>query len=420
MAETQAQSKLGELFVDLGVGGLGQTLKALNSVSASFLLTKNAATQAIKPIVDMSKQGGTLVTALDKINAVTGITAEKLQGIRNWSKLNNVSFESLVGSIESVQQALMDIRLGKGLNKGFQLLGIEAWQLDPNDPLKALDLIQSKLKQVNEVTGATALRELGMNQDLAYTFKQANKPLSQAVTDAEKLYNLSEEQIKSLQEQQKKWNEIDVATEKIKNNIASWSFSKDLLATVADMMTIIAEKGFIDGFQNIDSKYGNKIADAFNNSKPDKLIKNYIENSKRKATSIVNYKDNEGKELSNFEKNKIFLQVQENLKEEEKKYREKKAGKQTSNLAVNTPTASNNTVMGATPVNNDILPSLPNVEPSSYTTNNSSKSINYNPTINMKFEIMGDGTAEQAQQIQQAVISQQELTFSELLNMAGT
>ena len=39
MTNSTAQNKLGELFVDIGVGGLGKTLKALNSVSASFLLT---------------------------------------------------------------------------------------------------------------------------------------------------------------------------------------------------------------------------------------------------------------------------------------------------------------------------------------------------------------------------------------------
>lgn len=413
MAETQAQNKLGELFVDLGVGGLGQTLKALNSVSASFLLTKNAATQAIKPIVDMSRQGGNLVTALDKINAVTGITAEKLQGIRNWSKLNNVSFESLVGSIENVQQALMDIRLGKGLNKGFQLLGIEAWQLDPTKPLQALDLIQSKLKQVNEVTGATALRELGMNQDLAYTFKQAGKPLSQAIDEAG-LMELTEQEIERLRKQQEAWNKFDIQLENSKTKLIS---NVDAVSTGLNYLSDNIEpltKGMVDGL----NWYTKKIAD----------FGKWIGNLKG------NYGGNQVNYNSVQQYEEITGKVNALLEEEEKKYREKQKGKDTAtaypSIINNTTTNNtletkpiNNTVasaVGAKSINNDILPTLPNVEPSNYTTNNNSRSINYNPTINMQFEIMGDGSAEQAQEIQQAIISQQELTFSELLNMAGT
>ena len=411
MAETQAQNKLGELFVDLGVGGLGKTLKALNSVSASFLLTKNAAQQALKPIVDMSRQGSSLVTAFDKINAVTGISTEKLQSVRNWAKINNVSFESLVASIENVQQSLMDIRLGKGLNKGYQLLGIEAWQLDPNDPLKALDLIQAKLKQVNEVTGATALRELGMNTDLAYTFKQAEKPISEAVKDVEKIYNLSQEQIQNLREQQEKWNEIDVASEKIKNNIASWQFSKDLLSNLADMMKIIAEKGFIEGGKDI-------------------LKTNYvIEDTDENKEKIEFFKRNPYRLLPKWLRSTDFMinQEQKRIDWYDKQHQksdiyigDEKIPTSSKNInSSKTPTIQN--AVGATPINSpaETLPPLPNFEPTSYTTNNSnSQSINYSPTFNMQIDVSGDG-AEQTSQIQQAIVSQQELTFTELLNMAG-
>jgi hypothetical protein len=35
-----AQSKLGELFVDIGSSGLGTLVKGLNTLSTSFLVTK--------------------------------------------------------------------------------------------------------------------------------------------------------------------------------------------------------------------------------------------------------------------------------------------------------------------------------------------------------------------------------------------
>ena len=38
-----ASHELGNLFVDIGSSGLGSLLKGLNSLSATFMLTKNAA-----------------------------------------------------------------------------------------------------------------------------------------------------------------------------------------------------------------------------------------------------------------------------------------------------------------------------------------------------------------------------------------
>ena len=150
MAETQAQSKLGELFVDIGVGGLGKTLKALNSVSASFLMTKNAAQQAIKPIVDMSKQGAALSVAYDKITAATGIGFEKLQEIRNWTKLNNVEFNGFIGTLQSLQQEILNFQKGISTNGAWNILGIDRSELNFEKPLEALELIQNRLKQLKE------------------------------------------------------------------------------------------------------------------------------------------------------------------------------------------------------------------------------------------------------------------------------
>ena len=410
MAETQAQNKLGELFVDLGVGGLGKTLKALNSVSASFLLTKNAAQQALSPIVDMSRQGGQLVTAFDKINAVTGISIEKLQKIRNWAKESNVPFESFEASLENIQQSLMDIRLGKGLNKGYQLLGIEAWKIDPKEPLKALDLIQAKLKQVDEVTAATALRELGMNTDLAYAFKQANIPISQAIEQNE-LNTLTKEEAQRLREQQEAWNKFDVQMEtskaKLISNVDAVSEGLNFLNENINPLT----QNIINGL----NWYTDRVRDLGINLRV------------KPNQSLINWDDPQLKNLSNKEKWNLYQKLQKQnedvLAEEEAKYNniaypKKKA---TSNIEAQQVQPTIQNAVGATPINSpaETLPPLPNFEPTSYTTNNSnSQSINYSPTFNMQIDVSGD-SAEQTSQIQQAIVSQQELTFTELLNMAG-
>lgn len=50
-----AKNEAGQLFLDFGATGLGKLVKGLNSLSASFLLTKNGAEQALKPIISMSQ-----------------------------------------------------------------------------------------------------------------------------------------------------------------------------------------------------------------------------------------------------------------------------------------------------------------------------------------------------------------------------
>ena len=53
-----AKSEVGQLFLDFGATGLGKLVKGLNSLSASFLLAKNGAEQALKPIISMPQNAG--------------------------------------------------------------------------------------------------------------------------------------------------------------------------------------------------------------------------------------------------------------------------------------------------------------------------------------------------------------------------
>ena len=177
-----ASHELGNLFVDIGSSGLGSLLKGLNSLSATFLLSKNAAQQFTKPIVDLSKNAGKGIVGLEKINAVTGLTISQLQELQMWSKQNNVDFGSYISQIGNFQQNLLDIAMGKGGNiKGFSLLGLDPRQMDYKKPLEALQTIKKRVQQLDEATGALALKELGLSSDLLYAWKreenQINKKL---------------------------------------------------------------------------------------------------------------------------------------------------------------------------------------------------------------------------------------------------
>lgn len=207
--KSAAQSKLGELFVDIGSSGLGGLLKNLNSLSASFLLTKNAAQQFTKPIIDMSKNAGRGIVGLERINAITGMTIKQLQALKMWSAENSVDFDSYVNQIAAFQQNLLDIQMGKGGNiKGFSLLGIDPRSLDPKKPLEALELVKKKVLQLDEATGTLALRELGLDSQFQFIWRRKESQLNKNLL-------LNKEEAENLSEQNTLWNRLGVTLDSI-------------------------------------------------------------------------------------------------------------------------------------------------------------------------------------------------------------
>lgn len=208
-----AQSKLGELFIDIGSSGLGTLVKGLNSVSASFLLTKNAATQALKPIISMSQKGGNTVTTLDKLSSVTGLTLEQLQRLQIQATLSNTSFEELTGQIQVFQKTLQDILLkGKGNNEGFAWLGLSPRDFDPSKPLEALDKISQRVMQLRPEVAAYALDELGISRDLIYYWQQGTKEVDQRAI-------LEKDELKTLRKQQDAWNNLKMTSGQMTNKL---------------------------------------------------------------------------------------------------------------------------------------------------------------------------------------------------------
>lgn len=402
MAETQAQSKLGELFVDIGVGGLGKTLKALNSVSASFLLTKNAAAQVINPIVNMSKQGASLATALSKINAETGIAGTKLLALKRFSDLNNLSLETLSGTLEGLQQKILGAKMGTDTAsmQAFQLMNLDPFKLSEKDPIKAFDEIKKKIETLSPEVQTMALNLLGMNKELTYAYRQIDGSLEDNLNNIEQQYKFSEEQLKNLEEQQKKFNEIKVATDQIKINIASWKITQDLIKGFADLTSDIAKRGFDAA-----------LTDFFNNTKPIKKeeLDDISEMKKARSIPIVNYTDNNGKKLSNIEANKIYLKSQQNIKDAEKEY-----WKQQGNKAV-----ADSEILGATPITpggnleNGTMPTLPNA--AATTTNNNTSTVNINNYWNNQF----DWIKEPEDMIQAADTLANQISLAEYTNTSN-
>ncbi len=235
-----AKNKMGELFVDIGSTGLGTLIKGLNTLSASFMLTKNAANQALKPIISMSKNAGNSVTSWDKLNTVTGISIKQLQRMQAWAELNNVSFGDMMGQVQTLQKNLYNLQMGRGGNiAGFSLLGIDPRSLDLNSPIEALDTILARVSQLAETQpaiAANALEELGLSRDLLYTYKQQNNAIDERLM-------LNDNEIVSLKEQQTGWNTLKVTTDSaLQKFIANQTWFNSALMKCSELITNLVIK----------------------------------------------------------------------------------------------------------------------------------------------------------------------------------
>lgn len=208
-----AQAKLGELFVELGTKGSGGVIGTLNKVSAQFLLTKNAAEQAIKPFINFSKQGGNLAQTFNKINATTGLTNQQLQHIRNTAKATGSDFNAILSSMEQFQQNMIQLSYqGAGsLNKLVELTGLQALtELDLDKPFESLQKITKEIMQFkDESARAFAMQQLGISPELLYFFEKMS------TTGYNIGLNVDEKGFKNLQAQQDQWNRIALTWEQL-------------------------------------------------------------------------------------------------------------------------------------------------------------------------------------------------------------
>ncbi len=124
MADEQKQGKgIGELFVEFGAKGLPTLLKGLNSVSASFLLGKNAANQFVQTLTQPAKEAGRTATQIGKMSTALGTTYKDFMKLQLYMKSHNLS-EGLIGDIEKLQQNFLDWRAGIAEIPGSIITGL--------------------------------------------------------------------------------------------------------------------------------------------------------------------------------------------------------------------------------------------------------------------------------------------------------
>lgn len=176
-----AQNKLGELFVELGTKGSGNLLGTLNKVSAQFLLTKNAAEQFIKPIINTADKAGKSAIEIRKLSTVLGATDRQIQSMKFWLEKKGLS-DAILGDFEKLSSVIYNFQ--RGLRTPdmfpFQELGIQLGDYESNlkGVLKLTEDIRQALAGRPAEEQRMLLGRLGYSnvEDLMYMFR--NMPAS--------------------------------------------------------------------------------------------------------------------------------------------------------------------------------------------------------------------------------------------------
>lgn len=113
MAEEQQSKGIGQLFVEFGAKGLPSLLKGLNTVSASFLLGKNAANQFVQTLTQPAKEAGKTAVEIGKMSNALGISYKEYMRLRAYIKSHSLS-EGLIDDIANLQKMFLQANAGRG------------------------------------------------------------------------------------------------------------------------------------------------------------------------------------------------------------------------------------------------------------------------------------------------------------------
>lgn len=182
MAEQpQAKNELGKLFVDIGIGGLGKTLKGLNSVAATFLLGKNAATQFAHTLTEPFKQAGNTAVGIGKMSNALATSSMEYQKLAMYLKRFNLSDE-LLGDVNKLEQTFYDLSQGFTNLQGSLAVGLSQAGLNAKDykgtfedTMKLIDDLQRATANMSKEKRNQILRQIGIGSDWGYLWDKGGR-----------------------------------------------------------------------------------------------------------------------------------------------------------------------------------------------------------------------------------------------------
>lgn len=194
----QAKNELGQLFVDIGIGGLGKTLKGLNSVAATFLLGKNAAMQFAQTITKPFKEAGNAAVGIGKMSNALATSSIEFQKLAMYLKKFNLS-EELLGDVSKLEQTFYDLSQGFTNLEGSLAVGLAQAGLNAKDykgtfedTMKLIDDLQRATANMSKEKRNQILRQIGLGTDWGYLWDKGGR--------ASDYYTISDDAIKRNQE----------------------------------------------------------------------------------------------------------------------------------------------------------------------------------------------------------------------------
>lgn len=177
-----AQSKLGELFVDFGTKGVGGLLKNLNTVSASFLLGKNAANQFAQTLTKPIKESGNAAVAAGKLSTQLATSYKEAMRLQLYLKQKNTS-EGLLSELAALQSTWADFEKGFGglgqIPLAFRMLGLNIGDYNSSleSMLELLDDARIKLAGFDDVTANQILGKMKLSNEWRYLWERGGNLL---------------------------------------------------------------------------------------------------------------------------------------------------------------------------------------------------------------------------------------------------
>lgn len=183
MAENSsgANNEMGKLFVDIGIGGLGKALKSLNSVSASFLLGKNAAMQFAQTISQPFKEAGKGAIEIGKMSNALATSSTEFQKLALYLKNFNMS-DALIGDVSKLQKTFLALRknqqnMSDSWRRGFAEAHLDPMQFNGTfeGAMKFLDELQKKTTNMSKENRNFILDLFGLNNDWGYLWDKGGR-----------------------------------------------------------------------------------------------------------------------------------------------------------------------------------------------------------------------------------------------------
>lgn len=163
--------RIGSLDIKISVKGGKESITTFDQLKAVTLKTKLAAIGAVIAFAKMSQEARKLAMDLDVFETATGISGNALQKMSFRAAAAGVSLDNYGDTLQRIQQMTKDIAYGQGDIAPFQMWGINA----NNDPIKVMDQIQERLKQLHQRSPADAAklaRDFGLSNEMMYALLQ--------------------------------------------------------------------------------------------------------------------------------------------------------------------------------------------------------------------------------------------------------